>query len=51
MWNIIIGGAFIIGGLSGKMALRGTESSIGIAVVGAGLVVWGIFQLRAKNQQ
>ena len=45
MWNIIIGGAFIVGGLSGKLALRGTDSSIALVAIGAALVVWGIVQL------
>jgi len=45
MWNIVIGGAFLVGGLTGKLALIGTDSSAAIAVVGAGLIVWGIFQV------
>ncbi len=50
MWNIVIGAVFIIGGLSGKLALIGTGSSTALAVVGAGLVVWGIVQVsRRKN--
>jgi len=51
MWNIIIGGVFVVGGLSGKMALRGTESGPALAVVGAGLVIWGIVQVvRARSE-
>jgi hypothetical protein len=52
MWNIIIGVAFIIGGLSGKLALRGTESGPALAAVGAALVIWGIVQVvrRRKSQ-
>jgi len=49
MYNIIIGVLFILGGLSGKYALKGTDSTIGLAVVGAGLVVWGIYQLGDEN--
>jgi len=45
MWNIIIGVAFVIGGLSGNMVLRGTNSSGGLIVVGIGLVIWGVFQM------
>lgn len=45
MWNIIIGAIFIIGGISGKLALRGTNSTIGIAVFGAVLLVWGLIQV------
>lgn len=45
MWNIIIGIVFIIGGLTGNLALRGTNSGEAIAAVGAGLVVWGGVQV------
>lgn len=50
MWNIIIGIIFVIGGLTGNLALRGTESSGAIAAVGAGLVIWGIVQV-AKSRK
>lgn len=51
MWNIIIGGVFIVGGLSGNMALRGTNSGPALAVVGGLLVVWGIVQVvRARSE-
>ena len=51
MWNIIIGLVFIGGGLSGKLALRGTESGPALAVLGGVLVLWGIVQVvRRKNQ-
>jgi hypothetical protein len=49
MWNILIGIIFIIGGLSGQMALRGTSSTGGLAVVGVGLVGWGIFQMMGSK--
>jgi len=45
MFNIIIGIIFVVGGLSGKLALIGTSSSAAIVAVGAGLVVWGIYQV------
>ena len=45
MFNIVIGAVFVIGGLSGKLALRGTSSSTAIAVLGAGLIVWGLVQV------
>ena len=52
MWNIIIGLVFLIGGLSGKIAIRGTDSTVGAVVVGAGLIVWGIVQMvRARSDQ
>jgi hypothetical protein len=45
MWNIIIGIVFIVGGLSGKLALRGTQSGQALAVVGGLLAAWGVFQV------
>lgn len=45
MWNIIIGIIFIAGGLSGQLALRGTDSGGALAAVGGGLVIWGIVQM------
>ena len=50
MWNIIIGIGFVIGGLSGKLSLRGTNSSTALAVIGAGLVVWGVVQIARTRQ-
>jgi hypothetical protein len=43
--NIGIGAVFIVGGLSGKMALRGTQSGPGLAVVGGFLILLGIYRL------
>ena len=43
--NIIIGIVFIIGGLTGNMALRGTQSGGAIAAVGAFLVLLGLFRM------
>jgi hypothetical protein len=52
MWNIVIGLVFIIGGLSGKLALIGTNSGEALAALGAGLLVWGVVQtVRAKKAQ
>ena len=45
MWNIIIGIIFIIGGLSGYLALRGTQSGYALAAIGAALLIWGIVQV------
>ena len=42
MTKIIIGAIMIIGGLSGKLVLVGTDSGIALAVVGVGMVIWGI---------
>ena len=46
MGNILFGIAFIIGGLSGELVLVGTESSGALTLVGAGMLVWGIVQLK-----
>ncbi len=43
--NIIIGGVFIVGGLSGNMVMRGTESSLALAGIGGVLVLLGLFRL------
>lgn len=51
VWNIIFGVVFIVGGLSGKMAIRGTDSSNGLAVLGGVLLVWGIVQVVKSKQQ
>lgn len=50
MWNIIIGGIFVVGGLSGQLALRGTESGPALAVVGGVLVLWGIAQVVRRHK-
>ena len=51
MWNIIIGLVFIGGGLSGRLALRGTDSGPALAVLGGVLMVWGIVQVvRARSR-
>ncbi len=42
--SIVIGLVFIVGGLSGRLALIGTHSGIGLAVVGA--VIAGIGVVR-----
>ncbi|MEZ5325122.1 MAG: hypothetical protein R3F19_08655 [Verrucomicrobiales bacterium] len=50
MWNIIIGLVFVVGGLSGKMVLIGTNSSPALAVVGGLMLIWGIVQMvRSKK--
>jgi hypothetical protein len=43
--NISIGIVFIIGGLTGNMALRGTQSGGAIAAVGGFLVLLGLFRM------
>ncbi len=49
MWNIVIGIVFVIGGLSGQLALRGTESGPALAVLGVGLIVWGGIQIARRS--
>ena len=43
--NLLIGGIFIAGGLSGQMVLIGTNSPGALAGVGALLAGWGLFQM------
>lgn len=51
MGNIIIGAVFIIGGLSGSLALRGTGSTIGLAVVGGAILLFGIVQVSQQRRE
>lgn len=51
MWNIIIGIVFIVGGLSGNLSLRGTQSGEALAVLGGVLVIWGGVQIIRKRSQ
>jgi hypothetical protein len=43
--NIIIGLVFLIGGLTGQMALVGTNSGGALAIVGVALILFGLFRL------
>ena len=45
MWFLIMGVIGVIGGLSGNMVLRGTDSSGGLAIVGGIFIIIGIAQL------
>ena len=51
MVKIIMGLIMIIGGLSGKLALVGTNSGGALAAVGIGLLVWGIYNLVNARQR
>jgi predicted phage tail protein len=51
MIKIIIGIVFIIGGLSGKLVLIGTNSGVALAALGAALVVWGIVRMVRQKQR
>ena len=45
MINIIMGLVFLVGGLSGKLALRGFNSPGLLAAIGVVLIVWGTSQV------
>lgn len=49
MYNIIIGIVFLVGGLSGRLALLGTNSTSALAGVGIGLIAWGAYQEYRKR--
>jgi hypothetical protein len=49
--NIIIGIAFVAGGLSGKFALFGTNSPEALAAVGLIPIAMGIYQLVQKSKR
>jgi hypothetical protein len=44
--NIVLGVVMVIGGLSGQLVMRGTESGVALAVIGGALIVFGLFRLR-----
>jgi hypothetical protein len=50
MWNIIIGLVMIIGGLSGNLALRGTDSSGLLAALGGLLLAYGVYQVVSRRE-
>ena len=41
--RVIAGIVFIVGGFSGELVLNGTNSSMALVAVGAGLLLYGIF--------
>jgi len=47
--SIILGLVFIVGGLSGTLALVGTNSGTALAVVGVLLVGRGIWRIRKQR--
>lgn len=51
MVKIIIGLIMIVGGLSGRLVLVGTNSGGALAALGAGLLIWGIINLTKSRQQ
>lgn len=50
MRRIIFGALFIIGGASGQLVLRGTNSSIALVIVGIILVIIGIVQMTSNGE-
>ena len=45
IFNLIIGLLGLVAGLTGRWTLWGTDSSIALAVVGAGIAGLGVYQL------
>ncbi len=43
--SIVIGVIFIVGGLSGRLALIGTHSGVGLAIVGAAVAGIGVVRV------
>ena len=50
MVKIIIGIIMVAGGLSGKLVLIGTQSGTALAVLGVGMIIWGIFRIVRQKQ-
>ena len=49
MWNLLFGIGFIIGGLSGKLVLIGTDSSGALVGLGVVLAIVGIVQIAKRR--
>lgn len=43
--GILISLGLIIGGLSGKLVLRGTDSSMALVIVGVLFLIWDIYKI------
>lgn len=41
LFDIGLGLVFVVGGLTGKLALIGTNSGTALAAVGAAMIAWG----------
>jgi len=50
MVKIIIGLVMVIGGLSGKLVLIGTDSGVALAGLGVVLIIWGIARMVAARK-
>ncbi|MGE0867303.1 MAG: hypothetical protein AB7P03_01985 [Kofleriaceae bacterium] len=51
MGSIVIGLVMVVGGLSGKLALKGTNSGGALAAIGAVLIVIGFVRIARANKQ
>jgi hypothetical protein len=49
--NIVFGGIILVGALTGKLVLRGTNSSAALAVAGGALMAWGVFRFVQSRRQ
>jgi hypothetical protein len=49
MISIIIGIIMIIGGLSGKLVLIGTNSGMALAGLGVAMIIWGIIKMARQR--
>jgi hypothetical protein len=47
--SIVIGVVMVIGGLSGKLVMRGTESGVALAVLGGVIIAIGLFRLKSVS--
>jgi hypothetical protein len=47
--NIIIGLVFVIGGLSGKLVMKGTQSGGALAVIGVVLLGLGAYRMVSRS--
>jgi hypothetical protein len=47
--NIIIGLVFVVGGLTGNLSLRGTQSGPALAVIGVALIGLDAYRMMSKS--
>jgi hypothetical protein len=45
IFQVVIGLVMLIGGLTGKLALRHTGSTAWMAVIGGGLTLYGVYRV------
>jgi len=50
MVKIIIGLVMVIGGLTGKLVLVGTNSGAALAIFGVVMIVWGIARIASGRK-